>query len=63
MEYVIKNIRLRDYLYNLGFTYRKVLDKTHRQEFIYLFKNNEKLHQAITFYTSMKDTRLETIKQ
>lgn len=53
MEYVIKNIRLRDYLYTLGFNFREVPDRTLKQEFIYLFPNTDLLKTAITFYTQL----------
>lgn len=55
MEYVVKNNRLKDYLYTLGFTYREVPDKMQKQEFIYLFSNTESLREAITFYTQFKN--------
>lgn len=60
MEYVIKNIRLRDYLYTLGFNYREVSDKTQKQEFVYLFENTESLKNAITFYTQFKSAMPKT---
>jgi hypothetical protein len=54
MVYVIKNERLRDYLYCLGFDYKQVEDKKQKQEYIYLFKKTEKLLDAITYYTNFK---------
>ncbi|MHB8034892.1 hypothetical protein CF069_13325 [Clostridium botulinum] len=49
--YVIKNIRLKNYLYSLGLSYRKQIDKTGKQDYIYLFTDTKELRQAITFYT------------
>lgn len=54
MEVVIKNKRLRDYLYALGFNYRKVKDTTNKQDFVYLFLNTEDLSESIEFYIMMK---------
>ncbi|ERI90970.1 hypothetical protein HMPREF1982_03532 [Clostridiales bacterium oral taxon 876 str. F0540] len=55
MEYVIKNPRLREYLYKLGFDYREVSDKTGKQDYVWLFKNTTELLEAITFYTTLKN--------
>ena len=49
--YVIKNDRLKNYLYSLGFNYNVVTDKTGKQQYIYLFKQSIDLFNAITFYT------------
>jgi len=59
MEYVIKSKRLKDYLYTLGFNYREVPDKLGKQEYIYLFTNTEALHESITFFTKMQNTKYE----
>jgi len=53
MEYVIKNSRLKEYLYTLGFSYREVPDRTLKRKFVYLFPNTALLKQAITFYTQL----------
>lgn len=52
--YIIKNKRLRDYLYNLGFDYKQQEDKTLRQDFVYVFSNTDLLQEAIRFYTEFK---------
>jgi len=54
MNYVIKNKRLKDYLYALGFDYEKVPDRTGKQEFVYLFPNTDILNDAISYYTDFK---------
>lgn len=54
MEYVVTSKRLRDYLYCLGFYYRKVPDKTLKQDIVYLFKNTDLLQEAIIFYSVHK---------
>lgn len=59
MEYVIKTKRLRNYLYCLGFNYRQVKDKTNKQEFIWLFENNELLQDAIAYYNNHKKKMIE----
>lgn len=58
-NYVIKNPRLRQYLFYLGFDFKEVPDQTGRQKVIYLFKNCSELHNAITYYTSTKNTRIK----
>lgn len=50
--YVIKNERMKNYLYSLGFNYKKTEDKTGKQDFIYLFQKSDKLFDAMTFYTN-----------
>lgn len=54
MEYVVKNKRLRNYLYTLGFDYRVVPDKTGIQDVVFLFPNTDELQKAINFYGSFK---------
>ncbi|OSA70274.1 hypothetical protein B2H86_08820 [Clostridium botulinum] len=49
--YVIKNKRLKNYLYSLGLDYKTQKDKTGKQDYIYLFNDTEELRKAITFYT------------
>lgn len=53
--YVIKNKRLRDYLYCLGFNFKTQIDRTGRTDYVYLFPNTKELKEAITFYTSFKN--------
>lgn len=53
--YVIKNKRLRDYLYTLGFNFKEQKDKTGRTDYVYLFTKSKELFEAITFYTSFKN--------
>ena len=55
MNYVIKNKRLKDYLYDLGFHYKEVPDKTGKQKYVYLFPDEDILHEAISFYTNFKN--------
>ncbi len=62
MVYVVKNERLRDYLYCLGFNYKKVKDKNQIQEYIYLFKKTERLLNAITYYTNFKKEQIQNEK-
>ena len=57
MNYVIKNQRLTNYLYSLGFDYRKVKDRTGKQDFVYLFPNSDDLAKAISYYTQFKNKR------
>jgi hypothetical protein len=54
MEYVVTSKRLRDFLYCLGFYYRKVPDKNKKQNIVYLFKNTDLLQEAIIFYSIHK---------
>lgn len=56
--YVIKNKRLKNFLYALGFNYIKDQDVTGQHEFIYLFPNTQELRYAITFYTDFKNSKL-----
>jgi hypothetical protein len=59
MEFVIMSKRMRDWLFLLGLDFREVPDRSNRQEFIWLFKNNDKLKQAITFYKEFKSSGLD----
>ncbi|WP_286909275.1 DUF5659 domain-containing protein [Clostridium sp. UBA1652] len=59
MEYVVTSKRLRDYLYCLGFYYRKATDKTLKQEQVYLFKNTDLLQEAIIFYSLHKQKMIK----
>jgi len=53
--YVIKNKRLKDYLYTLGFFCKAQEDKTRRTDYVYLFSNTKELKEAITFYTEFRN--------
>lgn len=54
-NYVIKNERLKQYLYTLGFDYKTVKDKTEQQDYVFLFPHTDDLLKAITFYTQIKN--------
>ncbi len=58
MEYVVTNKRLRKFLYSLGFNYRKVPDKTGKQDEVWLFQKDEMLMDAITYYSNFKKIRM-----
>lgn len=58
MEYVVTSERLRNFLYSLGFNYRKVPDKTNRQEYVWLFENDDMLKEAITFFSNYKKRKI-----
>jgi hypothetical protein len=62
MRYVIKNERLKDYLYCLGFNYIQVEDKNKIQEYIYLFNKTDKLLDAITYYTNFKQEQKQVMQ-
>lgn len=53
--YVIKNNRLKNYLYALGFNFEVQEDRTGQQEKVYLFKKSNMLLEAITYYTDFKN--------
>lgn len=53
--YVIKNRRLKNYLYTLGFNYKEQEDKTEKTDKVYLFKKSKMLFEAIDFYTDFKN--------
>lgn len=53
--YVVKNKRLKKYLYSLGFNYKKQKDRTKKTDYVYLFKKSKELFEAITFYTDFKN--------
>lgn len=61
MEYVVKSERLMQYLYNLGLNYRRVTDKKGKRKYIYLFENDKKLNEAISFYYKFKNTYIYNI--
>jgi hypothetical protein len=52
-EYVVKNRRLKNYLYALGFDFKAVPDRYKEDVFIYLFPNNDYLQESISFYDKM----------
>lgn len=53
--YVIKNKRLKDYLFALGFFCKAQEDRTGRTDYVYLFEKTEELFEAITFYTEFRN--------
>jgi len=55
MYYVIKNKRLKNFLYALGLEYKIQEDKTGRTDYVYLFQKSEELFKAITFYTEFRN--------
>lgn len=61
-KYVVTKERLKDYLYILGFNYREVPDKTGRQEIVWLFPKTNLVMDAITYYTKMKNIRINKEK-
>lgn len=65
MEYVVTSERLRNFLYSLGFDYRRVPDKTKKQKYVWLFANDDMLKEAITFFSNYKKRKiiLENIKK
>lgn len=52
--YVVKNKRLREYLYNLGFDFTRKPDIKGNLDEIYLFKKTDLLMEAISFYSKVK---------
>lgn len=50
-KYVIKNDRLKTFLFTLGFDYTRQKDITGKQCFVWLFDDTESLQKAIRFYT------------
>lgn len=57
--YVIKNRRLKNFLFSLGLNYKKKVDKYDDTKNIYLFEDNKKLRECITFYTEFKKENKE----
>ena len=53
--YVIKNIRQREYLYNLGFTYVPKQDLYDVTKEVYLFVDSKLLRECLTFYSNIKN--------
>lgn len=53
--YIIKNKRLKRYLYSLGFNYKEQEDLTRKTDKVYLFQKSDALFEAITFYTEFKN--------
>lgn len=56
-NYVVKNPRLKNYLYTLGFYYRLSRDTTGQQDYIFLFEDTKDLQEAISFYTQFKNKK------
>lgn len=59
MKYVIKNERIKNYLFCLGFNYIEVPDQTGKQDKVFLFENDELLQKAISFFTANKREQIE----
>lgn len=55
--YVVKNERMKNYLYNLGFNFELQKDKITKVDYVYLFKNSNNLLEAITFYSDFRRER------
>ena len=62
-EYVVKNRRVKDFLFLLGMDFRERKDKTGKQEYIWLFLNTEEFRNALTYYSNFhnQDTHISTI--
>jgi len=56
-NYVVKNPRLKNYLYTLGFYYIPSRDTTGQQDYIFLFEDTKDLQEAISFYTRFKNKK------
>jgi hypothetical protein len=63
INYVVTSKRLRNYLYALGFNYKQVEDISNKQEYVWLFKNNDFLQEAIEYYTKNKKRMIEMNKK
>ena len=63
-KYVVIKKRLRNFLYSLGFNYEVKDDITGRQKKIFLFEDNERLRECISFYSKIhkENKRLELNK-
>lgn len=57
-KYVIKDERMKNYLWSLGFDYNRVEDKLGNQKYIYLFIYNDDLKEAMDFFTKVKLKRI-----
>ncbi|NME94598.1 hypothetical protein HF847_01060 [Clostridium cochlearium] len=55
MYYVIRNKRLKNFLYALGLEYKAQPDRTGRTDYVYLFTKSKELFEAITFYTNFRN--------
>lgn len=51
--YVIKNKRMMQYLYSLGFNYQTQKDRTGINECVYIFQDTHLLRESITFYSNI----------
>lgn len=56
-EYVVTSKMLRNYLNSLGLYYRTDEDKEDKTKEVYLFENNNKLKEALEFYSQFKYKR------
>ena len=52
-EYMVVNKRLRNYLFSLGFDYTTRRDKKNVKNKVYIFNNNNKLQECISFYVKI----------
>lgn len=55
MKYVVKNSRLKDYLFSLGFNYKQVVDRTGNQDFVYLFETENGFNDAMRFFYDFRN--------
>lgn len=51
--YIIKNKRLANFLYTLGFNYKNI-PNAFGEGYVYAFRNTDELHEGISFYTNFK---------
>lgn len=51
---VLFSKRLVDYLFLLGFDYKQVVDKTKKQDFVWLMEDSEALRESIRFFKEIR---------
>ena len=54
MYYVVTSKDLRNYLMGLGLQFKIDIDKKDVTREVYLFVNNDKLHEALEFYSKFR---------
>ena len=54
MYYVVTSKDLRNFLMGLGLTFKTDIDKKDVTREVYLFINNDKLHEALEFYSKFR---------
>ena len=54
MYYVVTSKDLRNYLMGLGLQFKIDIDKKDVTREVYLFENNDKLHEALEFYSKFR---------